>query len=220
MRDGECFGFIGANGAGKTTAFRCFCKEILPNEGLITINQIDISDYSSKNKYSIGYCPQFDTVFENLTVEQNLEFYGQLKGIPINCLNKICVAIMKQLDLYKFRYYKCKNLSGGNKRKVSVGISIISQPDVIFMDEPSTGMDPFTRKLLLNLLHNAYLKNKSKGKQKAIVLTTHSIEEIEALCDKIGILVNGNIAKEGKGTIIDIIQKHSKKVIFINHWKI
>ena len=212
VRDGECFGFIGANGAGKTTAFRCFCKEITPNYGLITINKNDIFDYASKNNYSIGYCPQFDTVFENLTVEQNLEFYGQLKGIKENYLKEICLAIMKQLDLYKFRYLICKNLSGGNKRKVSVGISIICQPDIILMDEPSTGMDPFTRKLLLNLLHNSYLKNKNKEKQKAIVLTTHSIEEVEALCDKIGILINGNIAKDGKGTINKVIQKHSKGV--------
>ena len=93
---------------------------------------------------------------------------------------------MKKLDLYKFKDYECIKLSGGNKRKVSVGISIISHPNVIFMDEPSTGMDPYTRKLLLDLMHRAYLKSRSNH-QKAVVLTTHSIEEIESLCDKIGI---------------------------------
>ena len=127
-------------------------------------------------------------------------------------LKSICEAIMKRLDLYQFKYYKCKNLSGGNKRKLSVGISIICQPTVIFMDEPSTGMDPYTRRLLLDLLHKAYLINKNEEEQKAIVLTTHSIEEVESLCDKIGILVNGKIAENGKGTINNIVQQHSKGV--------
>ena len=218
VENGECFGFIGANGAGKTTAFRCLCQEIKPDYGWIKINGIDISDYSSRNKYSIGYCPQFDTVFEHLTVEQNLEFYGKLKGIKECYLKKICIAIMKKLDLYQFRDYKCKNLSGGNKRKLSVGISIISHPNVIFMDEPSNGMDPYTRKLLLDVLHRGYLKgqNREKYNQKAVVLTTHSIEEIEALCDKIGILINGKICqkcKDAKGIINDIVQNNSEGVI-------
>ena len=211
VKNGECFGFIGANGAGKTTAFRCLCQETKPNSGLIKINQVNVFDYSKKNKFSIGYCPQFDTVFEHLTVEQNLEFYGQLKGVQQSYLNQICTAIMKKLDLYQFKDYECIKLSGGNKRKVSVGISIISHPNVIFMDEPSTGMDPYTRKLLLDLMHRAYLKSRSNN-QKAVVLTTHSIEEIESLCDKIGILVNGKISKDGKGTINDVIQKHSNGV--------
>jgi ABC-type multidrug transport system ATPase subunit len=80
------------------------------------------------------------------------------------------------------------------------------------MDEPSTGMDPYTRRLLLDLLHKTYLKNKNEKGQKSIVLTTHSIEEVEALCDKIGILVNGKIAKNGRGKINNIVQRHSKGV--------
>ena len=218
VKNGECFGFLGINGSGKTTTFKCLCQEIRPNHGLIKINNVDIFNYSNKNKYSIGYCPQFDSVFENLTVEHNLYFYGQLKGIRENILYRIMEIIMKKLDLYKFKDYLTKNLSGGNKRKLSVGISIICQPDVIFMDEPSTGMDPYTRRLLLDLLHKAYLKREnSKNKndeynQKAIILTTHSIEEVEALCDRIGILVNGKIGKDGKGTINRVVQKHSKGI--------
>ena len=153
-----------------------------------------------------------------MTVEQNLNFYSQLKGIKKECLYGICQAIMKTLDLTQFQNYLCKNLSGGNKRKLSVGISIICHPNVIFMDEPSTGMDPYTRRLLLNLLHRSYLKNedisnkKEEYKQRAIILTTHSIEEVEALCDKIGILVDGAIEKNTKGTINDVVQKNSKGI--------
>ena len=213
--NGECFGFIGANGSGKTTTFRCLCKEIKPDDGLIKIDQIDINDFSPRKKVSIGYCPQFDSIFEHLTVEENLNFYGKLKGIRNEYLKEINEIIMKKLDLLKFKYYKCKELSGGNKRKLSVGISIMSQPNVIFMDEPSTGMDPYTRRLLLDLLHKAYLKNlnnesKEEYKQKAIILTTHSIEEVESLCDKIGILIKGRMEKNNKGTINKVVQNHSK----------
>ena len=221
VENGECFGLIGQNGAGKTTTFKCLCKEIKPNNGTVKINQIDIFDYSLRNKKpTIGYCPQFDSVFEHLTVEENLNFYGRLKGVREKYLSKIVDLIMKKLDLQKFKNVKCKNLSGGNKRKLSVGISIICYPSIIFMDEPSTGMDPYTRRLLLNLLNKAYLKNQNsknnededKDIRRAIILTTHSIEEVEALCDKIGILKEGSIKKDRVGAINDIVQKHSKGI--------
>ena len=220
VENGECFGFIGGNAAGKSTTFKCLCKEIKPNNGLILINGIDINDYAVQKKVSIGYCPQFDSIFEHLTVEENLNFYGQLKGLQnLKALNE---SIMKKLDLLKFKYKKCSTLSGGNKRKVSVGISIMSQPDVIFMDEPSTGMDHYTRRLLMDLLNNGYLKNqtnkndknknKNECKQKAIILTSHSLEEVESLCDTIGILVEGKMERERKGTINKLVQKYSKGI--------
>ena len=219
VENGECFGLIGQNGAGKTTTFKCLCKEIKPNDGMVKINQIDIFDYSLRNKKpTIGYCPQFDSVFEHLTVEENLNFYGRLKGIREYDLFYVINLIMKKLDLKKFENVKCKNLSGGNKRKLSVGISIMCYPNVIFMDEPSTGMDPYTRRLLLDLLNKAYLKNQNKKNikdedfRRAIILTTHSIEEVEALCDKIGILKDGAIKKDRIGAINNIVQKYSKGI--------
>ena len=105
----------------------------------------------------------------------------------------------------------CKDLSGGNKRKLSVGIAIISNPSVILMDEPSTGMDPYTRILLSDLLYKAYLKNDGNGK-RAVVLTTHSIEEAEALCDNVGILVGGNFNKKVTGRICDILKNESNGI--------
>ena len=222
VENGECFGLIGQNGAGKTTTFKSLCKEVRPDDGFVKINQIDIFDYSLRNKKPlIGYCPQFDSVFEHLTVEENLNFYGRLKGIREYNLHSVVNLIMKKLDLKKFENVKCKNLSGGNKRKLSVGISIICYPHVIFMDEPSTGMDPYTRRLLLDLLNKAYLKNQNRKDikdnkdgdyRRAIILTTHSIEEVEALCDKIGILKDGSIEKDRKGAINDIVQNNSKGI--------
>ena len=219
VENGECFGLIGQNGAGKTTTFKCLCKEVKPDNGNVKINKIDIFNYSLRSKSpTIGYCPQFDSVFEHLTVEENLYFYGRLKGVREDVLYNVVNLIMKKLDLKKFENVKCKNLSGGNKRKLSVGISIMCYPNVIFMDEPSTGMDPYTRRLLLELLNKAYLKNQNRKEikdedlRRAIILTTHSIEEVEALCDKIGILKNGSIEEDRVGSINEIVENHSKGI--------
>ena len=218
VENGECFGLIGTNGAGKTTCFRCLCKELEPDKGSIKINNCDIFDYTSKYKPSIGYCPQFDSIFEYLTVRENIHFFGRLKGFTEHNLNTLANSIMKCLDLCEFGDVVCENLSGGNKRKLSVGISILAKPDVIFLDEPSTGMDPYTRRLLLNLLNYGYLKNKNNGKveetkKKGIILTTHSLEEIEALCDRIGILIDGKMNKDRIGTINSIINRNKREII-------
>ena len=218
VKNGECFGLIGTNGAGKTTCFRCLCKEIKPDSAIIKINDTNIFDYYSEQNYSIGYCPQFDSVFEYLTVEENIYFFGRIKGIIYDSMGTLANSIIKCLDLEPFRKVQCKNLSGGNKRKLSVGISILSHPDVIFLDEPSTGMDPYTRRLLLNLLNNGYLKTEKNGnndnnKKKGIILTTHSLEEVEALCDRIGILIAGKMDQKRIGSINDIIQRNKREII-------
>ena len=213
VKNGECFGLLGSNGQGKTTAFKCLCQEEKPDGGIIKINNIDIYDQTIKEKPNVGYCPQFDSIFEFLTVKENLKYYGKLKGISGYTLDNIIEIIIKKLNLQKFSDRLSGQLSGGNKRKLSVGISIICKPCVIFLDEPSTGMDPYTRRLLLLLLHRAYLRDNPKKPDKSprsIVLTTHSIEEAEALCDKIGILVGGKF--DVKGRISEILQKKSKGV--------
>ena len=210
--NGECFGLLGGNGAGKTTLFKCLSQEVKPEQGVISINNQNIFDFTTTEKQIIGYCPQFDSIFEYLTVKENLKFYGKLKGINEFHLDKIINIIINKLDLLKFSDKLTLNLSGGNKRKLSVGISIISKPSIILMDEPSNGMDPYTRRLLLDLLFKAYLKNwdKRDKNSKAIVLTTHSIEEVETLCDKIGILVKGKFRKKGK--ISELLNKYSKGI--------
>ena len=222
VENGSCFGLLGGNSAGKTTSFRCLCKELEPDSGSIKIDDEDIYDYSNTNKRLIlGYCPQFDSTFEYLTVKQNLFFYGKLKEIDDNSLETIVNIIIKKLNLTRFTNKMCKDLSGGNKRKLSVGIAIISKPSVILMDEPSTGMDPYTRILLSDLLYKAYLKNDESDKdgKRAVVLTTHSIEEAEALCDNVGILVSGNFNKKVTGRICDILKKESNGIELIIEFK-
>jgi len=211
--NGECFCLLGANGSGKTTSFKCFSKELEPDEGSIIIGGVNIKDYTQEQP-NIGYCPQFDCIFEYLTVEENLLFYAKLKGVREDALYTIVKTLIESLNLVKDKERIAQLLSGGNKRKLSVGISILCRPLVILMDEPSTGMDPYSRELLLDLLNNAYLKVGRKNlnsKYRALVLVTHLIQEAELISDKIGILHKAKIRKKKKR--VELLQKEEDDII-------
>ena len=184
---GECFGFLGVNGAGKTTTFKCLSKEILPTYGKIYINNKEINEDFDKVRSLIGYCPQFDAIFESLTVYENLEFYGLIKGANKEKIESIINALMDEMNLTSFKDKKSGKLSGGNKRKLSVAIAIICNPPIILLDEPSTGLDPEARRFMWKVIHRMSL-NKKKS---TIIMTTHSMEEAETLCKRIGIMVDG-----------------------------
>ena len=184
---GECFGFLGINGAGKTTIFKCLSKEIYPTSGNIFINNKDINHNFDEISSLIGYCPQFDAIFEFLTVYENLEFYGLIKGAKKEKLNDIIIALIKEINLSPFKDIVAENLSGGNKRKLSVAIALICNPPIILLDEPSTGMDPEARRFMWGVIHGVSLNQK----KSTIIMTTHLMEEAETLCKRIGILVDG-----------------------------
>ena len=184
---GECFGFLGVNGAGKTTTFKCLSKEILPTYGKIYIDNKEINKDFDKVRSLIGYCPQFDAIFESLTVYENLEFYGLIKGAKKDKIKLIVSALMDEMSLMPFKDKISGKLSGGNKRKLSVAIALICNPPIILLDEPSTGMDPEARRYMWGVIHRISINRK----KSTIIMTTHSMEEAETLCKRIGILVDG-----------------------------
>ena len=187
LNQGEIFGFLGVNGAGKTTTFKCLANEIFPNYGNIYIDNYDVTKHFNKVRNLIGYCPQFDAIFGYLTVYENLKFYGLIKGAKIDKLHSIITSILTQMNLLGFKDSISETLSGGNKRKLSVSIALICNPPIILLDEPSTGMDPEARRYMWKAIHNISLYKK----KSTIIMTTHSMEEAETLCEKIGILING-----------------------------
>ena len=184
---GECFGFLGVNGAGKTTTFKCLSKEILPTYGKIYIDNKEINEDFDKVRSLIGYCPQFDAIFESLTVYENLEFYGLIKGAKKDKIKSVVYALMEEMSLLVFKDKVSGTLSGGNKRKLSVAIAMICNPPIILLDEPSTGMDPEARRFMWGVIHRISLNRK----KSTIIMTTHSMEEAETLCKRIGIMVDG-----------------------------
>lgn len=182
---GECFGLLGFNGAGKTTTFK-----MLTGDETVTAGDAYIDGYSilrdiKKVQQRIGYCPQFDAVLDHMTGRETLSMYARLRGIPEKYVSGCVENVLRSLLLEPHADKLVRSYSGGNKRKLSAGIALIGGPPVIFLDEPSTGMDPVARRLLWD----AVTRTRESG--KAVIITSHSMEECEALCTRLAVMVNG-----------------------------
>ena len=198
VEPGECFGLLGLNGAGKTTTFKCITQELSPNHGKIYINGRDMRNKFSELSAIFGYCPQFDAIFEYMSVYENLEFYGKIKGIKAEYLKQVVMAMIEEMSLGEFTNKIAGRLSGGNKRKLSVAISFLCSPPIVLLDEPSTGMDPEARRFMWSVIH----KISTKGKKASVIMTTHSMDEAETLCKRMAIMVNGEFVCLGKANEI------------------
>ncbi|CAG8580036.1 3827_t:CDS:2, partial [Racocetra persica] len=180
------FGLLGPNGAGKTTLISILTGLYPPTSGSATINNYDIHTNMREVYMSIGVCPQHDILWDDLTVGEHLLFYARLKGIPTDQEQAAILKALQQVRLEAFKNRLSKGLSGGEKRRLSIAISLIGNPAVVFLDEPTTGLDPEVRRLIWNIINDA-----KKG--RTIVLTTHSMEEAEVLCNRIGIMAKGTL---------------------------
>ena len=198
VENNECFGLLGLNGAGKTTTFKCITQKLEPSNGAIYINGKDTSTNFKEFRSLIGYCPQYDAIFKYMTVYENLEFYARIKGVKKQLLDSLIKALISEMSLEEYTNKEAGKLSGGNKRKLSVAISLLCSPQIILLDEPSNGMDPESRRFMWSIIH----KTSKKGKNSSIVMTTHSMDEAEALCKRMGIMVNGEFVCLGKASQI------------------
>jgi ATP-binding cassette subfamily A (ABC1) protein 3 len=187
----ECFGLLGVNGAGKTSTFNMLTGDLRPSGGTALIAGYDILTQLRKVQQRIGYCPQFDALLERMTGEELLTMFCRLRGIPEKKIPHVVKTEIKRLDLEKYAKKRCGTYSGGNKRKLSTAIALVGSPPIILLDEPTTGMDPNARRHLWNALTELVAVGKS------IVLTSHSMEECEALCTRLAIMVNGEFKSLG-----------------------
>ena len=195
---GECFGLLGLNGAGKTTIFKAITEEHSPTHGSIYINGLNLTKNFDSVKLMFGYCPQFDAIFHYMTVYENLEFYSRIKGVAPEKLKEIIQAMIESMTLTKYTNKLAGRLSGGNKRKLSVAISMICNPPIVLLDEPSTGMDPEARRFMWAVIH----KLTSKSDSNCVIMTTHAMDEAETLCRRMGIMVNGEFVCLGTSNYI------------------
>ncbi|KAK1877293.1 ATP-binding cassette sub-family A member 3 [Dissostichus eleginoides] len=182
---GECFGLLGFNGAGKTTTFKMLTGDETVTSGDAYIDGYSILRDIKKVQQRIGYCPQFDAVLDHMTGRETLSMYSRLRGIPERYVSGCVENVLRSLLLEPHADKLVRSYSGGNKRKLSAGMALIGGPPVIFLDEPSTGMDPVARRLLWD----AVTRTRESG--KAIIITSHSMEECEALCTRLAVMVNG-----------------------------
>ncbi|XP_053093930.1 phospholipid-transporting ATPase ABCA1 isoform X2 [Pangasianodon hypophthalmus] len=182
---GECFGLLGVNGAGKTSTFRMLTGDTTITYGDAFLNNYSVLNDMDRVHQLMGYCPQFDAINDLLTGREHLEFYARLRGVPEPYVAKVSQWGVKKLGLTQYAEQEAGGYSGGNKRKLSTAISLIGAPPVVFLDEPTTGMDPKAKRFLWNCILSVIKEG------RAVVLTSHSMEECEALCTRMAIMVNG-----------------------------
>ncbi|XP_076084448.1 phospholipid-transporting ATPase ABCA1-like isoform X2 [Mytilus galloprovincialis] len=183
--NGQCFGLLGVNGAGKTSIFQMLTGDVDVTQGYATLNGHSIINDLEKVRLDLGYCPQLDAFDPLLTARESLNFFARLRGIQEKDIKQIAEWGIHKLRLIQYGDRIAYDLSGGNRRKLSTAISLIGNPSAIFMDEPTTGMDPHARRYLWNCINNIVKDGRS------VVLTSHSMEECEALCNRLAIMVNG-----------------------------
>ncbi|XP_076143257.1 phospholipid-transporting ATPase ABCA1b [Alosa pseudoharengus] len=182
---GECFGLLGVNGAGKTSTFKMLTGDSPVTSGEAFLAGKSILREIDEVHQNMGYCPQFDAIHDLLTGREHLEFYAILRGVPEDEVCDVAEWGIRKLGLVKYVDKAAGSYSGGNMRKLSTAIALIGGPPVVFLDEPTTGMDPKARRALWDCIHSIIKEGRS------VVLTSHSMEECEALCTRMAIMVNG-----------------------------
>uniref|UniRef100_A0A8C0MPP4 ABC transporter domain-containing protein n=1 Tax=Canis lupus familiaris TaxID=9615 RepID=A0A8C0MPP4_CANLF len=183
----ECFGLLGLNGAGKTTTFEILTGEETATSGDVFIENLSITNNLLEVRSKIGYCPQFDALLDYMTARELMVMYARLWGVPETQITQYVNKLLQSLNLEPYADKFIYTYSGGNKRRLSNAIALMGKPSVIFLDEPSTGMDPEARRLLWNRVTRA------RESDKVIIITSHSMEECDALCTRLAIMVKGKI---------------------------
>ena len=186
IQRGTCFGFLGMNGAGKSTTMKMLTGDELPTSGTASINGYDVITQTSFIQKERGFCPQSDPLLDMLTGREQLTLFARLRGIPGRFVGEVVWSLLDRLGLGKICDRRCGSYSGGNKRKLSLAIAMVGDPSVLFLDEPSTGMDPVSRRFMWSVIS-------AVADSRSVILTSHSMEEVEALCNAIGIMVAGRL---------------------------
>ena len=181
---GECFGFLGVNGAGKSTTFSMLTGAVSPSSGDATLRGLSILSQQDDLRKLVGFCPQHDALESLLTPRETLRLYANIKGVPSRHIDAEVDDLLHDLDLAMFASKQAGTLSGGNKRKLCVGVALIGRPQLVLLDEPSSGMDAASKRFLWQVI-------KRRTASCCTILTTHSMEECEALCSRIGVMVDG-----------------------------
>lgn len=207
INDNECFALLGLNGAGKSTLINMLSTSMLPTSGTAVINNYDIVKEKEKVRKIINISPQESAVANNLTVKENFNLIASLYDIK----DKKCKIeqLINKFGLKEKENVKCKNLSGGQLRRVSIALAMISEPKVLFLDEPTLGLDIKSRKILWDII-------KELKSNLTILLTTHYLEEVEFLADRIGIISKGQMKAIGtREEILTLTKKDNLEDAFL-----
>jgi lipooligosaccharide transport system ATP-binding protein len=205
VRRGEAFGFLGPNGAGKSSTMRMIAAVSPVSGGELRILGMDPAEHGPAIRARLGVCPQDDTLDNELNVFDNLYVYGRYFGIPRAEVRARADELLDFVQLSEKRNSKVEDLSGGMKRRLTIARSLINRPDLLLLDEPTTGLDPQARHVLWDRL----FRLKQQG--VTLVITTHYMDEAEQLCDRLVVMDRGVIAAEGSP--LDLIRTHSTREV-------
>ena len=184
---GECFGFLGPNGAGKTSVMRIIYCFMPPTSGDVVVFGMSVIEKPSQIKSKIGVMPQEDNLDPDLTVFENLIVYARYFDIPRKDSSQLAWELLEFLGLKDKADVKIRSLSGGMKRRLLLSRALINNPELLILDEPTTGLDPHSRRIVWEKLDHL------KSKNTTLILTTHYMEEAEKLCDRVAIMDSGKI---------------------------
>lgn len=191
VEKGELFGLLGPNGAGKTTTINILCGLLKPTSGSVRVGGYDVAKEAIKVKELIGVCPQDTAVFSYLTGRENVELFGDLHAVPKDALKKNLEDLLNKLGLQEDANQRVGKYSGGMKRRLNMAMSLLHDPEIAFLDEPTVAMDVQSRHAVWDFIREL------KSRNKTVILTTHFMEEAEDLCDEIGIMDHGRLIALG-----------------------
>ncbi len=204
---GELFAYLGANGSGKTTTIRCLLNIYKADEGDLLINGRTYGDDQSS---LLGYLPEERGLYVNSQVLETMIFFGEIKGMTQRDAKAAAIKYLERVDLADKQKVKIKSLSSGQQQKIQLGITIINKPDLLILDEPTKGLDPVNRELLLTLLKEL---NQEKG--TTIMFSTHQMDEVEKIADRLMMLKNGTSVLYGK--VADVRKKFGENIIQLEY---
>lgn len=190
VKKGEIFGFLGANGAGKTTAIRIMCGLLEPTSGQLEVAGFDAFKQQEQIKRSIGYMSQKFSMYEDLTVEENIRLYAGIYGMTRNDIKERTSVLLEKLGMSNFRNNLISSIPLGWRQKLAFSVAIFHQPKIVFLDEPTGGVDPITRRQFWDLIYEA------SELGITVLVTTHYMDEAE-YCQRVSIMVDGRIAALG-----------------------
>lgn len=191
VEKGELFGLLGPNGAGKTTTINILCGLLEPTSGRANVGGHDIQREPRKVRGLIGVCPQDTAVYPFLTGRENVELFGSLHAIPGESLRKMTEGLLDKMGLNEDADRQAGKYSGGMRRRINLVMGLVHDPEIAFLDEPTVGMDPQSRRAVWDFIREL------KDQGKTVILTTHYMEEAEELCDRVGIIDHGRLIALG-----------------------
>lgn len=200
INKGETFGLLGSNGSGKTTILRALLGIYPATKGKLLING---KKFTPELGGKIGYLPEERGLYKKENVLDVMTYFGQLKGVERQAAKEWSLEYLKRVDLADKAKMKIDKLSGGQQQKVQLGVTIMNNPEILILDEPTKGFDPINRRLLMDII------DEQKAKGSTVILITHDMAEVERLCDRLLLLKNGN--KHAYGTVPKVLKKFNKK---------